>query len=225
MNLTEFDLQLFAEEAAASAAEPANTAAAPETGATGGTQTPAGETGGTILGQPTQENASEKQPDNGNTQQTAAVPDSYDFKGIVPEGMEYDEQSAKAFGEVAHKAGLSQEQATAVAQYGMQYMQQGVQAAIQRHQDMVAGWGQQARTELGGDFDATVAKAAAGINRLEQTVPGIRQALNETGAGNRVEFIRALAAVGSLVSEDGGHTGGQGSEKSIYPNTDFNLYH
>ena len=156
---------------------------------------------------------------------TPNVPDAYDFKSIVPEGMTYDEQSAAAFGDVAKKAGLSQEQATMVASYGMQYMQQGVDAAMKAVQDTQAGWAQEARDALGGQFDAVVAKAAAGRDALAEKVPGLTQMLNETGAGNRVEMIRLMAAVGELIGEDGGLRGAQtGAEKSIYPNTDFKRY-
>lgn len=156
---------------------------------------------------------------------TPNVPDAYDFKSIVPEGMTYDEQSAAAFGDVAKKAGLSQEQATMVASYGMQYMQQGVDAAMKAVQDTQAGWAQEARDALGGQFDAVVAKAAAGRDALAAKVPGLTQMLNETGAGNRVEMIRLMAAVGELIGEDGGLRGAQaGAEKSIYPNTDFKRY-
>lgn len=156
---------------------------------------------------------------------TPNVPDAYDFKSIVPEGMTYDEQSATAFGDVAKKAGLSQEQATMVASYGMQYMQQGVDAAMKAVQDTQAGWAQEARDALGGQFDAVVAKAAAGRDALAEKVPGLTQMLNETGAGNRVEMIRLMAAIGELIGEDGGLRSAQaGTEKSIYPNTDFNRY-
>lgn len=156
---------------------------------------------------------------------TPNVPDAYDFKSIVPEGMTYDEQSAAAFGDVAKKAGLSQEQATMVASYGMQYMQQGVDAAMKAVQDTQAGWAQEARDALGGQFDAVVAKAAAGRDALAVKVPGLTQMLNETGAGNRVEMIRLMAAIGELIGEDGGLRSAQaGTEKSIYPNTDFNRY-
>lgn len=156
---------------------------------------------------------------------TPNVPDAYDFKCIVPEGMTYDEQSAAAFGDVAKKAGLSQEQAAAIASYGMQYMQQGVDAAMKAVQDTQAGWAQEARDALGGQFDAVVAKAAAGRDALAEKVPGLTQMLNETGAGNRVEMIRLMAAVGELIGEDGGLRGAQaGAEKSIYPNTDFKKY-
>lgn len=156
---------------------------------------------------------------------TPNVPDAYDFKSIVPEGMTYDERSAAAFGDVAKKAGLSQEQATMVASYGMQYMQQGVDAAMKAVQDTQAGWAQEARDALGGQFDAVVAKAAAGRDALAEKVPGLTQMLNETGAGNRVEMIRLMAAVGELIGEDGGLRSAQaGAEKSIYPNTDFKRY-
>ena len=156
---------------------------------------------------------------------TPNVPDAYDFKSIVPEGMTYNEQSAAAFGEVAKKAGLSQEQATMVASYGMQYMQSGVDAAMKAVHDTQAAWADEARTQLGGQFDAVVAKAAAGRDALAEKVPGLTQMLNETGAGNRVEMIRLMAAVGELIGEDGGLRSAQaGAEKSIYPNTDFKKY-
>ena len=156
---------------------------------------------------------------------TPNVPDAYDFKSIVPEGMTYDEQSAAAFGDVAKKAGLSQEQAAAIASYGMQYMQQGADAALKAVYDTQAAWADEARTQLGGEFDATVAKAAAARDALAAKVPGFTAMLNETGAGNRVEMIRLMAAIGDLIGEDGGDRNGSGgSEKSIYGNTDFSKY-
>ena len=155
----------------------------------------------------------------------AGVPETYDFKGVVPEGMDYDEASAAAFGEIAKKAGLSQEQASAIAAYGMQYMQQGVDTAMQAVHATQAAWADEARTQLGGEFDATVAKAAAARDALAAKVPGFTAMLNETGAGNRVEMIRLMAAIGDLIGEDGGERNGSGGvEKSIYPNTDFNKY-
>ena len=139
--------------------------------------------------------------------------------------MDYDEQSAAAFGEIAKKAGLSQEQASTIAAYGMQYMKQGVDAAMQAVQETQAAWAEEARTQLGGQFDATVAKAAAARDALAVKIPGLTAMLNETGAGNRVEMIRLMAAFGELIGEDGGdRNGAAGAEKSIYPNTDFRKY-
>lgn len=211
-----FDLQRFADDAgAAGGMAGGNEGAAPPAGGTppagdpAGTQPAGGD--GTILG--------------GKNTSPAGVPDAYDFKNIVPEGMEYDEQSAAAFSEIAKKAGLSQEQASAVAAYGMQYMQQGAAAALQEIAAIRTQWGEDAKTQLGGQFDATVAKAAAGRDALAAKVPGLVDMLNETGAGNRVEMIRLLAAVSEVLGEDGGlRDGAGGAEKSIYPNTNFGLY-
>ena len=211
-----FDLQRFAEEDGGDV--PADAGSSPDTGDTA----PAEE--GEV-----KDTESSAEGANNDTilggKSTLNVPDAYDFKSIVPDGMTYDEQSAAAFGDVAKKAGLSQEQATMVASYGMQYMQQGVDAAMKAVQDTQAGWADEARTQLGGQFDAVVAKAAAGRDALAVKVPGLTQMLNETGAGNRVEMIRLMAAIGDLIGEDGGLRSAQaGAEKSIYPNTDFKKY-
>lgn len=221
-----FDLQRFAGESdggdgGAGAAEPAasDPNGAGDGGGDGGAKPENPDAGAdgrkTILG-----GDGENPPE-----QSAGVPEAYDFKGIVPEGMDYDEQSAAAFGEIAKKAGLSQEQASTIAAYGMQYMQQGVDAAVQAIRETQESWAQEARTQLGGQFDATVAKAAAARNALAEKIPGLTAMLNETGAGNRIEMIRLMAAFGDLIGEDGGdRSGGAGVEKSIYPNTDFKKY-
>ena len=219
-----FDLQCFAD---GDSSEDGGTGSTPETGDTGGE-------GGTS--DPPENNAGgESGKPDGNTilggdgkndpAKPTGVPEAYDFKGIVPDGMDYDEASAAAFGEVAKKAGLSQEQASAIAAYGMQYMQQGVDVALKAIYDTQAAWADEARAQLGGEFDATVAKAAAARDALAAKVPGFTAMLNETGAGNRVEMIRLMAAIGDLVGEDGGDRNSSGGvEKSIYPNTDFNKY-
>ena len=244
-----FDLQNFAEGADGGAAAPEQGAGggdgqgasvAPEAGGGGGGQgapAPAagaagganGSTaadgtkpgGGTILGGTGKDGAAAQ----GGGGSPAGVPDVYDFKAVVPDGMDYDEKAAAAFGAVARKAGLSQEQAGAVAAYGLRYMQEGVDAAMQAVLETQSAWADAARTELGGQFEATVARAAAARDALSTKVPGLSAMLNETGAGNRIEMIRLMAAVGELIGEDGGVRGGNaGQEKSIYPNTDFSRY-
>lgn len=211
-----FDLQRFAEEDGGDV--PADAGSSPDTGDTAPAEE--GEVKDTESGA---EGAKNDTILGGKS--TLNVPDAYDFKSIVPDGMTYDEQSAAAFGDVAKKAGLSQEQATMVASYGMQYMQQGVDAAMKAVQDAQAGWADEARTQLGGEFDATVAKAAAARDVLAAKVPGFPAMLNETGAGNRVEMIRLMAAIGELIGEDGGDRNSSGGvEKSIYGKTDFSKY-
>lgn len=220
-----FDLQLFAEEAegapAAGGAGDAGGAAGGEGAGQNAAQSSAkGGLGGdnaTILGT--------KPPEAGVPKE--AAPEVYDFKSAVPEGMTYDEEAATAFSAVARDCGLTQEQAAKVAAYGMKYMGAGIEAFEAQVAATIQGWGEEAKKDLGAEFTATTQKAAIGIEALEKTIPNLRAALNETGAGNRIEIIRALAMVGDLVGEDTNRLSAAGAAepmKNIYPNTDFSAY-
>ena len=200
------------DEAAKASAAAQENAAANEKGA----EAPAG----------TDDAGRQASPDDGGKADESGVPEQYDFRDAVPDGMEYDEAGAKAFSEVAKECGLTQEQASKLASYGMEYMKNGVGAyqaaqAAQRNK-----WADDARTELAGDFNSTVAKCGAAINTLSQKIPGLREAFNETGAGNRIEMIRMMSAVSDLIEEDRGHgaNGGAARDRPIYGNTDFNIY-
>jgi hypothetical protein len=221
MDSYQFDLQLFADDGAAAGG-------APDAGADNANNGDAGaenQTAGTILGSAGQQPPANPAEGQQEGAQGAEVPQAYDFTNVVPEGMEYDAQTAQAFGNVARECGLTQDQASKVAAYGMQYMQEGVKAAMQQITATHIQWGEDAKAQLGADFDKTVAKAAVGIDRVSQQIPGLREMFNETGVGNRVEMIRFMAAVGELVGEDNGHgVPGYGGEKSLYPNTNFDRY-
>ena len=65
--------------------------------------------------------------------------------------------------------------------------------------------------------------------------PGLKEALDESGAGNRVEVIKAMAKLGEYLSSDPGMIPNPGANprsgvdpkndiKSLYPNTDFSKY-
>lgn len=212
-----FDLQLFAEEGSGgpAPAEGGETAGGGE-----------GAQGGSILGSQPPAGGGETAGGGEAAQGTnAAVPDVYDFSSIVPEGMTYDEGAARDFGNLARECGLTQDQAAKVAGYGLQFARDGVSAAMQQIAATQAKWGDDARAQLGADFDKTVSQAAVGIDRLSQSIPNFRAMLDETGAGNRIEMIQFMAAVGAMVGEDPGHgVPGYGGQKSLYPNTDFRQY-
>ena len=219
----ELDLQLFGEEGGG-----ADGGGAENTPAAGGEQANVeggqaqNETAGAADGK--QETAGNEKPGTllgGKEEETA-----WDFRGMVPEGMAYDEKSAAAFATVAKEAGLTGAQAQKLAAYGMKYAQEGIAAMTRAFAEEVQGWADATRAELGSNFDATVQKAGTGIEALENVVPGIRQALNETGAGNRIEFVKAFALIGELVGEDNfrGFGTAAGVKSSHYPNTDFNNY-
>ena len=213
-----FDLQLFAEEGDDGAAE----GAAGAQGQTGGgaegaagAQAPGALNGAkdTILGA-------------GSAPGAAGVPDRYELEGAVPDGMDYDAEAAAAYSAVAKDCGLTQEQAGKLAAYGMNYMQEAVAAFERQITGTIEQWGEDAKKELGADFANVTQKAAIGIEAIEKKVPNLRQALNETGAGNRIEIIRALSIVGELLGEDQNRLAGASApaEKDIYPNTDFSAY-
>jgi len=215
-----FDLQLFGEEGGTDAGGDSPAAGGDVQGAE---QQPAG-------GEPAAADSNtsgENQPEAAGTILGGKEEEAgWDFREAVPEGMQYDEGAASAFAAVAKEAGLTGAQAKTIAAYGMKYAQEGMNAMARAWAEEVTGWAAATKNELGTNFEATVNKAGAGIEALEKAVPGIRAALNETGAGNRIEFVRAFAMIGELVGEDTfkGFGTAAATKSALYPNTDFNKY-
>ena len=163
----------------------------------------------------------------------SSVPESYDFAEFCVDGVELDAERAEQYSEVLKEAGMSQEQANAVTKYGLAYAQEVAQEAATQYEQAQAqeikGWADEARAELGGQFDATVAQAAIGVTYMEKNVPQLREMLDATGFGNRVEAIRLFAQIGQMVAEDDGRAnrGGAvntGDVAGFYKNTDFSVY-
>ena len=140
------------------------------------------------------------------TQQTQEAPKEvvYDFKQSIPEGAEVDEVLTKDFTELARSMNMTNEQANTVAQFGFKYAEQVASAVREQYNAQVTQWGESAKAEMGANFDKIMSTAGAGIEAVEKVVPGIRQALNETGAGNRIEVIRMCEMLGQLVMADPG---------------------
>lgn len=171
----------------------------------------------------------EQQPDVAES----SVPESYDFAEFCVDGVELDAERAEQYSEVLKEAGMSQEQANAVTKYGLSYVQEVAQEVATQYEQAQAqeikGWADEARTELGGQFDATVAQAAIGVTYMEKNVPQLREMLDATGFGNRVEAIRLFAQIGQMVAEDDGRAnrGGTANTSDVagfYKNTNFDIY-
>ena len=160
--------------------------------------------------------------------EAAGIPETYDLASVIPEGMELDTTRMESFTALAKEAGLSQENASKLAAYGIQLMQESAQAVQQEFVSRVNTWGEQAKTELGAEFNNTVRLAASGIEVMERQIPELRAMLNETGAGNHPVMIKAMAMIGKMVAEDNGNKllGGQpqAGNTSIYSNTNFTKY-
>lgn len=167
-------------------------------------------------------------------QQQAPQAVSYDFKGLqMPEGFVLSEQEQGNFVKVINGMGLSNEQANAIAQYGTEYAKRIADSVEAMHTQQIADWGEAAKKELGAEFDKTVSLCGSAIERLESKIPGLRDALNETGAGNRIEIINLLAEVGKMVNGDPGMVNkvaanGLNNKSNfatkMYPKTDFSKY-
>lgn len=134
----------------------------------------------------------------------AGAPETYDYSATIPDGMQVDQQLADGFSAIAREMNLTNDQANKIAAYGIQYGQQVAQAMQQQLDAEVAGWGEAAKKELGADFDTTMQLCGAALEAVEKQVPGIRKALNETGAGNRIEVIKMMRLMGELVQSDPG---------------------
>lgn len=153
----------------------------------------------------------------------AGAPEAYDFKGSLPDGAELDETVAKEFGDLCKNMNLTNDQANEMAKYGYSYAQNIAQAMQDAHTKEMEQWGEDAKKTLGANFDSTVQLVGTAVETLEKTIPGIRQVLNETGAGNRVEVLQALAMFGKMVQEDHGPEGKAtaGNTDNMYPNTNW----
>lgn len=163
---------------------------------------------------------------SGNTPQ-AGAPEAYDFSQSLPDGATLDETVSREFGDICRGMNLTNEQANQMAQYGYQFANRVMEQKEAQRAETIKSWGEDARRQLGNAFDSTMAECGAGVQFMERSVPNIRQILNETGAGNRIEFIRVFSALGRAISEDHGTTAGSGSHAkndNPYPNTDFSKY-
>lgn len=190
--------------------------------------TSTGDSGGTILGDLGKD--TNQTPAQSQETKVETIPETYDFSAIVPEGVSLDEQALNQYTELAKSAGLSQEMASKLGAFGINLQQQAFQAAQQERVETIKAFGEQAKQTLGSEFEPTVNLAAKGLEVLERQIPELRQALNETGAGNHVAVIRAMSLIGKMVAENNGAglggvgAGGGDVYSSMYPNTNFDKY-
>lgn len=161
-------------------------------------------------------------------EETPTTPEAYAFTQSLPEGMELDQQAANEFSDIARGMNLTNDQANQLAKYGMSYAQNMAKAIEQQQIEEQQAWADETKKALGAKYNEEISYVGTALNKLEPLVPGLRQALNIGGIGNRIEIVRALAQVGRMVSEDSGHAATDTSAGEIhstrYPNTNFNSY-
>ena len=150
--------------------------------------------------------------DTSGNQEPPKEPTVYDFTQAFDNG-EVDQTIAADFSKLLNSVGATQEQAVELAKFGNKYATDLVTAyETQKQQALVEqyeSYKENAIKELGNKFDETVAKAGAGIELIEKTIPNIREILAENGLGNRIEVIQMFEKIADMAAEDNNAGGGQ----------------
>lgn len=128
----------------------------------------------------------------------------YDIaKFTAPEGMTLDETELAPALELFKENRLSQEQAQKFIDLATQRELAAAQKNVQAFVDLQTKWQGEvmADPELGGSkWEASKASVDRLMDRLN--IPGLKEALNLTGAGNNPAVVKAFVRLGNMVSED-----------------------
>lgn len=159
------------------------------------------------------------------------APESYaDF--TLPENMEINAAVMDEFKGMAKEANLPQEQAQKFVETGAKLVQEAVENVfneqVEAYAKKVDSWHQTRAQdpEIGGT-DEKQKQALSEASKVVKAIGGesLMKALDETGAGNHPEIIRAFFRIRNVVGEDGkliqGNSGGsepKSPAQSIYPN-------
>ena len=171
------------------------------------------DTGSAESGTPQEQNTNDSgtllggNPNGANQEEQQSVPEpiKYDFAPAF-EGGVVDENIANEFSKLLNGVGATQEQAVELAKFGSKYGTDLVTAYETKRQEALVeqyeSYRENAQQVLGNKFDETVAKAGAGVEVVEKSIPNIREILAENGLGNRVELIQLFATIAGMASED-----------------------
>jgi hypothetical protein len=136
-----------------------------------------------------------------DTPQQPEAPAYGEFK--LPEGATVDGASLEQATALFKEAGLPQEQAQKFIDLAVSREQAAAHKGVQAFVDLQTKWVSEIKAdpEIGGTrFEASMALASRAIDRLG--VPGLKEALNLTGAGNNPAIVKAFVRLGQMVSED-----------------------
>jgi hypothetical protein len=137
--------------------------------------------------------------------EAAGMPEDIDGYGL--EGVDQD------FLTLAHAAGLNRDQVETILAY--QDLESS-DAGEAEEREIEAGVNT-LRSEWGLSFDRKVEEGQRAVAFLEQTAPGLSEALDATGAGNHPAMIRLFQALGANLQEGEGFSGTHGASSAITP--------
>lgn len=145
-----------------------------------------------------------------------------------PEGMKVDDGQLKAFKDMAKDLGLDNAKAQKLVDFYLGGQKEQLERAQKSWDEERAGWMDELKQDkdFGGDkFDANVIIAKKAIAKFD--VPGLKEFLDKTGAGDHPAVVRFAFKVGRELLEDkigvGTAPGADKSEgallKQLYPNS------
>jgi hypothetical protein len=151
-------------------------------------------------------------------------------KFTPPEGVELAEADRKNLGEMAKKHGLTNEAMSDLLTTYADRMKAASEASAKTYQDLNDKWQNEVKAdpEIGGDkLPATLQTVAKVLDDPRFAVPGVKEALTYTGAGNNPQIVKLLYKMSAALTE-GGHVSGnpagaspqkvQPGASAMYPN-------
>ena len=149
---------------------------------------------------------------------TTQEPITYDFSQAFESG-EVDQTIADEFSKLLNGVGATQEQAVEMAKFGEKYATDLVTAYETKKQEALVeqyeGYKKHTEEVLGNKYDATVQKAATGVELIEKTISNIREVLAENGLGNRIEVIQMFEKIADMAGEDNNSNSGKAGSTNI----------
>jgi len=134
--------------------------------------------------------------------EAAMSPTHYgEFK--MPEGMNIDSGTLDQAHALFSEARLPQEQAQKFIDLAVARERSFAERGVKAFVDMQNKWVSEIKADpdIGGArMNASLASAARAIDRL--AVPGLKEALSFTGAGNHPAVVKAFVRLGQMISED-----------------------
>ena len=124
-----------------------------------------------------------------------------DYKVSTPEGMELEPNLANAFRELAHKAGLTQDQSDTL----VGWWNEGLQKQRQVREDLRENTVTSLKKEWGDHYDSNLQAAQKAFKTFGS--PELEQFLVETGFGDHPLVLKHFHRVGQAISEDALVTG------------------
>lgn len=138
----------------------------------------------------------------------------YDAAGRPQSSKDYKVDGAPAeFLQVAHDAGLNRSQVEAIMDF-----ERNTEAAYSDLEQQEIDKGiNTLKQEWGHSFDRKLEEGQRAVAFLENTVPGLAEALEATGAGNHPAMVKVFQALGANLQEGAGFNGSHAQSNAMTP--------